>query len=291
PSLPRRVQHAGRRRLVDLGRRAAARRRRARCAGRSAGTGAESARRRLRPARGLRQRRDRPARRLERRRHAPERPRARRAELDGPAVHVARARGSGSGLMTRRVLVIAAHPDDEVLGVGGTVALHTRAGDEVTSVIVCEGESLRYGQKGVGQPEHIRRAAETLGVRDVRPLGFADQRLDTMALTEIINPLDQIVKEVRPEVVYCQWGGDINRDHHLLFQATLVATRPTACSVRAVYAFDTASSTEWAYPRTFTADTWVDISATLEIKLAAMACYTSELRPYPHPRSLDALRY
>jgi LmbE family N-acetylglucosaminyl deacetylase len=156
---------------------------------------------------------------------------------------------------------------------------------------MCEGESLRYGLQGVGQAEHIRRAAATLGVRDVRPLGFADQRLDTLPLTELITPLDAIVKEVQPQVVYCQFGGDINRDHHLLFQAVLVATRPTACWVQAVYAFDTASSTEWAFPRTFTADTWVDISATLEIKLAAMACYTSEVRPYPHPRSIDALRY
>jgi LmbE family N-acetylglucosaminyl deacetylase len=193
--------------------------------------------------------------------------------------------------MAKHVLVIAAHPDDELLGCGGTVALHTKAGDEVTSVIVCEGESLRYGQKGIGQAEHIRRAAATLGVRDVRPLGFPDQRLDTMPLTDIINPLDEIVKEVQPSVVYVQFGGDINRDHQLLFQAALVATRPTACWVQAVYAFDTASSTEWAFPRTFTADTWVDISTTLETKLAAMACYTSEVRPYPHPRSIDALRY
>lgn len=191
----------------------------------------------------------------------------------------------------RHVLVIAAHPDDELLGCGGTVALHTRGGDHVTSVIVCEGESLRYGQQGVGQRDHIRRAAEKLGVCDVRPLGFPDQRLDAMPLTEIITPLDAIVKEVQPQIVYCQWGGDINRDHQLLFQATLVATRPTACWVQAVYAFDTASSTEWAYPRAFVADTWVDISSTLETKLAAMACYTSELRAYPHPRSLDALRH
>ncbi|HYX82338.1 MAG TPA: PIG-L deacetylase family protein [Gemmatimonadales bacterium] len=191
----------------------------------------------------------------------------------------------------RRVLVIAAHPDDEVLGCGGTVALHAKAGDEVTSLIMCEGESLRYGQNGVGQPEHIRRAAATLGVRDVRPLGFADQRLDTLPLTDLITPLDAVVKELQPQVVYCQWGGDINRDHHLLFQAALVATRPTACWVQAVYAFDTASSTEWAYPRSFHADTWVDISATLECKLAAMSCYTSELRPYPHPRSIESLRY
>jgi LmbE family N-acetylglucosaminyl deacetylase len=125
----------------------------------------------------------------------------------------------------------------------------------------------------------------------VRPLGFPDQRLDTITLTEIIAPLEQLVRELEPEVVYCQHGGDINRDHELLFKAVLVATRPTEQSIAAVYAFDTASSTEWAFPRRFVPDTWVDISAVLEQKLSAMACYESELRPYPHPRSLEALRH
>jgi LmbE family N-acetylglucosaminyl deacetylase len=189
------------------------------------------------------------------------------------------------------VLVIAAHPDDEILGCGGTVALHVKAGDSVTSVVACEGESLRYGPGGVGQSEHMRRAAAVLGVADVRPLGFPDQRLDTITLTEIIAPLEQLVRELEPEVVYCQHGGDINRDHELLFKAVLVATRPTEQSIAAVYAFDTASSTEWAFPRRFVPDTWVDISAVLEQKLSAMACYESELRPYPHPRSLEALRH
>ena len=192
--------------------------------------------------------------------------------------------------MTRRVLIIAAHPDDELLGCGGTAALHARAGDAVTSVVACEGESLRYGNGGVGQPEHMRRAAATLGVQDLRHLGFADQRLDTLTLTDVITPLERVVQEVQPELVYCQYGGDLNRDHQILFQAALVAARPVTPCIRAVYAFDTASSTEWAYPRSFTPDTWVDISAALDTKLAAMACYKSEVRPYPHPRSLQALR-
>jgi N-acetylglucosamine malate deacetylase 1 len=193
--------------------------------------------------------------------------------------------------MTNRVLVIAAHPDDEVLGCGGTVALHTRAGDCVTALIACEGESLRYGVGGVGQAEHTRRAAATLGVQDVRALGLPDQRLDTITLTELITPLERAVREVRPNIVYCQHGGDINRDHELLFKALLVATRPTEPWIESVYAFDTASSTEWAYPRSFVPDTWVDISSTLELKLCAMACYESEVREYPHPRSLEALRH
>lgn len=193
--------------------------------------------------------------------------------------------------MSRSVLVVAAHPDDELLGCGGTVALHARAGDRVTSVVVCEGESLRYGPGGVGQSDHTKRAADVLGVRDVRALGFPDQKLDTLTLTRIITPLEEVVRETRPEIVYCQYGGDANRDHEILFRALLIATRPTESFLRAVYAFDTASSTEWGYPRTFVPDTWVEISATLETKIEAMACYESEVRPYPHPRSLDALRH
>jgi len=190
----------------------------------------------------------------------------------------------------KRVVVIAAHPDDEVLGCGGTIALHAQHGDQVTAVIACEGESLRYGTGGVGQALHTQRAAEKLGIRDGRMLGFSDQRLDTVTLTEVISALSSVVSDVRPEIVYCQYGGDINRDHQLLFQAVLVATRPTENHITAVYAFDTASSTEWAFPRSFVPDTWIDISSTLDVKLAAMACYETELRPYPHPRSLQALR-
>ena len=194
-------------------------------------------------------------------------------------------------MTAKTILVIAAHPDDEVLGCGGTIALHTQAGDHVTVAIVCEGESLRYGTEGVGQRSHIQRSAQMLGVEDIRLLGFPDQRLDIITLTDLITPLERIVREAHPQVVYGQYGGDVNRDHYLLFQALLVATRPTEGYIEAVYAFDTASSTEWAYPRTFVPDTWVDIASTLAVKLEAMACYTSEVRDYPHPRSLKALEH
>lgn len=191
----------------------------------------------------------------------------------------------------KKIVVIAAHPDDELLGCGGTIALHARAGDHVTAVIVCEGESLRYAGKDVGQRNHMKRAAEELGIEDIQMLGFNDQRLDTVTLTEIITPLERILRELRPSIIYCQYGGDLNRDHQLVFQSLLVASRPGEEYIETIYAFDTASSTEWAYPRTFIPDTWVDISSTLETKLAAMSCYESEVRSYPHPRSLEALKY
>ena len=191
----------------------------------------------------------------------------------------------------RRVLVIAAHPDDELLGCGGTIALHTRAGHEVTSVIACEGESVRYGGDGTEQRAQGRNAAEVLGTKEVRWLTFRDQRLDTLTLTDLIAPLEQAVRQIQPHIVYCQHGGDINRDHKLLFEALLVATRPVESCIEAVYSFDTASSTEWAFPRTFVPDTWVDISSSLALKLEAMAFYEKEVKDYPHPRSLKGLEH
>lgn len=186
------------------------------------------------------------------------------------------------------VLVIAAHPDDEVLGCGGTLARLTAAGERATVVIACAGRPGRSGPHGVFDDAQVQRAAAILGVRDLEYLRFADQTLDTMAMTDLIDPLERIVHAVRPRVVLCQHA-DLNRDHYVLNRAALVATRPTESCIDAILTFDTASSTEWSHPQTFVPDTWVDVSQTLAAKLAAMRCYRSELRDPPHPRSLQAL--
>lgn len=189
-----------------------------------------------------------------------------------------------------RVLVVAAHPDDELLGIGGIVLKHTKAGDEVRSVVFCEGESLRY-HENVGQSTAMQEAAEVLGVSRVYHLNFPDQKLDTYTLTELITPLEEISEEYRPDIVYCQSACDANRDHKILFEAASIAFRPTSEWIREFYGFYTVSSTEWGYPRNFVPDTWVDISSVLEKKIEAFEKYRSEVRPYPHPRSSDALRH
>lgn len=189
-----------------------------------------------------------------------------------------------------KVLVIAAHPDDELLGIGGIVLKHTMAGDEVRSVIMCEGESLRY-HADVGQRTAIHEAADVLGVSRVYHLKYPDQKLDTFTLTDLITPLEQISEEYRPNVIYCQSGCDANMDHRILFDAALIAFRPTSEWVEDMYTFYTTSSTEWGFPRSFVPDTWVDISAVLEKKIEAFEKYHSEVREYPHPRSSDSLRY
>ena len=186
------------------------------------------------------------------------------------------------------VLVVAAHPDDEVLGIGGTVLKHTNNGDRVRSVIMCEGESLRYA-KDMGQSVAVKKAAGILGAEHVYSLNYPDQRLDTYTLTELISRLERISEEFKPEIIYCQSGCDANRDHKIVFEAANIAFRPIYDWIKAFYTFCTASSTEWGYPKRFSPDTWVDISDVLEKKLQAFACCTSEIRDYPHPRSVKAL--
>ncbi len=188
------------------------------------------------------------------------------------------------------VLIVAAHPDDEVLGIGGIAIKHARKGDHVRSVIMCEGESLRYKQD-VGLSAATEAAAAVMGVEHVYTPRFPDQRLDTYTLTEIIKPLEKISDEFHPNIVYCQSGLDANRDHQIVFEAANIAFRPISPWLELFASFYSASSSEWGVPDSFKPDTWVDISDVLEQKIEAFSKYTTEVREYPHPRSLEALRF
>ncbi|HLW16059.1 MAG TPA: PIG-L deacetylase family protein [Actinomycetota bacterium] len=188
-----------------------------------------------------------------------------------------------------RVLVVAAHPDDETLGAGGTMARHARHGDEVWACVLTDGRAPH------GAAECTLRAADVLGVKKVVFLGFTDQRLDERALLDVIQPIEQLVADFQPDVVYTHFGNDVNQDHRVVFNATMVATRPGS-GVRRVLSFEAASSTEWAPPfggNVFAPSVYVDITETLQAKIDAMRCYSdareSEVRPYPHPRSYEAI--
>src|SRR5919108_2283542 len=195
-----------------------------------------------------------------------------------------------------RVLVFAAHPDDEVLGMGGTIALHVGAwGDEVRIVCVTDGSSTQYpddAERRLQKNEEARRAATELGVSDYVHLDLPDMRLDTVPHVEINAIVEREIRDLEAEVVYTVFP-DVNRDHRALFESVAVATRPAPGQpVRRVLAYAPTSSTEWtpALLGAFVPNWYVDITETLERKLAAFARYETEARPYPHPRSERALR-
>jgi methionyl-tRNA formyltransferase/LmbE family N-acetylglucosaminyl deacetylase len=192
-----------------------------------------------------------------------------------------------------RVLAIAAHPDDEVLGAGGTLIRHFKAGDEVRALIVCSADPIRYRAGEHDQPGDTERASHYLGGRTTG-LGFPDQRLDAGSNLDLIQAIEREVREYQPDVVYTHHWGDVNADHARIAEAVDVACRPFAAPwIRRLYAFDTPSSSEWTASsrnRPFVPNAFSDISGELDRKLDAMRCYRSELRPYPHPRSLRSLR-
>ena len=195
-----------------------------------------------------------------------------------------------------RVLVLAAHPDDEVLGMGGTIALHAAVhGDAVRIVCVSDGSSSQYpGDTALRERknEEARRAAAALGVEEYVHLDLPDMRLDTIPHVEVNRVVEEHVTDFGPEVVYSPHP-DVNSDHRVLFASVSVATRPTpGQSVRRVLTYAPTSSTEWTPAGTnwFVPNWFVDITETFERKLAAFACYETEQRAYPHPRNDRALK-
>jgi LmbE family N-acetylglucosaminyl deacetylase len=193
------------------------------------------------------------------------------------------------------VVVFAAHPDDEILGAGATLAAHARAGGNVHAVVIADGATSRYAD---GTEELLykegHRAASLIGFASIRFLSLPDQRLDTLPLVEVTQSMEALLDELRPEIVYTHCSSDVNADHGVVARAAWTACRPYRLpSLRRFVAFETPSSTEWAGPGSvgrFNPNLYADISETLEAKIAAMECYETELREYPHPRSSRALR-
>jgi N-acetylglucosamine malate deacetylase 1 len=194
-----------------------------------------------------------------------------------------------------KVLVLAAHPDDEVLGMGGTIAVHTDRGDDVRIVVVTDGSSTQYpGDAGIRarKKEEALRAASELGVTDYVHLDLPDMRLDTLPHVEVNRVVEEQVSDFAPEFVYTPHP-DVNRDHRVLFDSVAVATRPMPGQVvDRVLTYAPTSSTEWtpASLNWFVPNLFVDVGDRIERKVSAFAHYETERRDYPHPRSERAIR-
>ena len=203
----------------------------------------------------------------------------------------------------KRILVVAAHPDDELLGCAGTIARHVAAGDQVHCVILAEGATSRSTDRSSASHEGelqqlaaaARKAAAILGVMSVHCLDFPDNRMDGVDLLDVVKRVEELIALTDPHIIYTHHIGDVNVDHMITQRAVLTACRPLPNSnVETILAFETVSSTEWMPPASgniFAPNWFVDISDTLDKKLEALAVYESEMRDWPHPRSLKAVEH
>jgi LmbE family N-acetylglucosaminyl deacetylase len=204
------------------------------------------------------------------------------------------------------ILVISAHPDDEVLGVGGTIAKKAMDGHNIFVVILATGIASRYSnpnkQKDKIEVEinNLRKEAEKsasiLKIKKIHFLDFPDNRLDTIPKMDITFELKEIIENVKPQIVYTHHFGDYNWDHRIAFDVSLMACRPNVGDVfpKQIYSYEVLSSTDRSFQNNlnvFAPNVFEDIKDTIELKKKALQCYKTELRKYPHPRSPEALEY
>jgi len=202
----------------------------------------------------------------------------------------------------KTILVVVAHPDDEVLGCGGSIAKWTALGHIVHILIMAEGATSRNSIRDIKvKSEELsllqksaHSAGKILGVTSVKLLDFPDNRMDSLDRLDIIKSIEEEIIRLKPDTVVTHHCGDVNIDHRITHEAVVTACRPQpGHSVRLLLAFEIMSSTEWQPPGSnfvFQPNWFEDIFKTVDLKIKALDCYQSEMREWPHPRSLKSLK-
>ena len=206
-------------------------------------------------------------------------------------------------MMNKSILVVAAHPDDEALGCGGTIAKHTSNGDDVHVLIITEGVTSRdYGNEEPSRADKLKKlsysaqkANDILGVKSLKILGFPDNRLDSIDRLDVIKAIEEHASKIAPQIIYSHSDTDLNIDHRIVNEAVLTAFRPIPNStIEKIFFFEVPSSTGWNQTisaNNFIANSFEDISSTLSIKLKSLKEYEMEMRDWPHARSLRGIEY
>ena len=209
------------------------------------------------------------------------------------------------------VLIIAAHPDDEVLGMGGTIAKHASRHDNVTIIYMATGITARresseqkYTIKNIPKKiqedwqqeiEKLRRdakkSARLLKVKNIKFFDFPDNEMDGIHLLKVVKVIEKEIKSAKPDRIYTNHYGDLNVDHKVVDNATLAACRPANVPVKEILSFEVLSSTEWSYPYNFNPNYFINIDKHLEKKISAMKLFVSEIRKFPHPRSSENIKH
>ena len=203
-----------------------------------------------------------------------------------------------------RILILVAHPDDEVLGMGGTILRHSQKGDLVKVVYFATGISSRRStnyknnatyeqeensdiiQKEIQELQNdAKKSCKILGVKDIEFYDLPDNEMDSIPLLKVIKIVENEIKKSKPDRIYTHHYNDLNIDHRVLFNATLTACRPADDKIKELVTFEVPSSTEWNYPNNFQPNYFVNIDKERKKKIQAIKMYMSEIRKFPHPRS------
>ena len=201
----------------------------------------------------------------------------------------------------KKILIVVAHPDDEVLGMGGTIAKYAAKGDEVALMIVTDGSSAQYVDNPKLQEiieekkRETQKAANILGISKVYYGIQPDMKLDVVEHIAVNSEIEKVIEEFNPDIIYTHFCGDVNKDHQCVFASTLVACRPVpGQKIKELYSFSVPSATEWNVQNAstvFLPNVYEDIEGEFsKKKYEAMAAYVTELREHPHPRSIETLK-
>ena len=194
----------------------------------------------------------------------------------------------------KKILIIAAHPDDEVLGCFGTVAKFIKEGYEAYTLILGEGKTSRdiVNKKDIELlNKETQEANNCIGIKKVFCESFPDNRFDSVDLLDIVKIISKVKDKIKPDIIFTHFENDLNIDHQITYKAVITSTRPVKDEcVKEIYSFEILSSTEWNYPLSFSPNTFFDISDTINLKVKAMKQYKSELCKYPHPRSIKGIK-
>ena len=193
-----------------------------------------------------------------------------------------------------KILVICAHPDDEVLGFGGMIKKFSES-NEIFILIMTNGCDTRYGSEMIDTlQEQTRKAAAILGANQVIFEKLPNQKLDTIPILQVTETIEKYLKLFKPDIVFSHSECDLNLDHKIIFEATATAVRPLPNQmVKAFYTYYVPSSTDWgglSSQKPFVPNVLLPIDKEIDSKVKALECYRSELRPFPHPRSVEGLR-
>jgi len=209
-----------------------------------------------------------------------------------------------------KILIIVAHPDDEVLGMGGTILKHTKNGDDVTVAYLTTGITSRRSSKYNNSPSYklskneslkikkqilelqndAKKSAKILNVKKTIFFDYPDNELDSVSLLKVIKTIEKLISEEKPERIYTSHYKDLNVDHRRVFEATLTACRPFSFPVNEILCFEILSSTEWSFSYDFKPNYFINIEKELTSKIKAMKIYKNEIRKFPHPRSIENIK-